>query len=120
MSTVLKTLIFLSSLSVVFSAGASGLTFAEIAHRVAANVDEDHDGNLTISEIFDSIVTRFDHDGNGCAGRAEFIKQWSHDYHDNPHISGILFDHLDLDQDGCLTKIDIEFNFRAMDSPHGQ
>lgn len=58
--------------------------------------------------------------GNGCAGKQEFVKQWSHDYHDNPHISAIFFDHLDLDQDGCLTKSDIAFNFRAMDSAHGK
>uniref|UniRef100_A0A8W8KGS9 EF-hand domain-containing protein n=1 Tax=Magallana gigas TaxID=29159 RepID=A0A8W8KGS9_MAGGI len=56
--------------------------------------------------------------GDGCAEKQEFVKQWSHDYHDNPHVSGIFFDHLDLDQDGCLTQTDIDFNFRAMDA-HG-
>ncbi|XP_048743506.2 uncharacterized protein LOC125656925 isoform X2 [Ostrea edulis] len=124
MAKVLKSLILLSIISgalsaVAGAAGGESLTFAEIAHLVAANVDEDHDGNLTVTEIYDSIVLRFDHDGNGCAGKQEFVKQWSHDYHDNPHISAIFFDHLDLDQDGCLTKSDIAFNFRAMDSAHG-
>lgn len=49
--------------AVAGAAGGGSLTFAEIAHLVAANVDEDHDGNLTVTEIYDSIVLRFDHDG---------------------------------------------------------
>lgn len=123
MTTALKTIIAICSISVVLGAGpgggTGGLSFTDIARLVAANVDQDHDGNLTLTEIYNSLITRFDHDGDGCAERQEFVKQWSHDYHDNPHVSGIFFDHLDLDQDGCLTQTDIDFNFRAMDSAHG-
>lgn len=42
---------------------AGSLNFSEIARLVAANVDQDKDGNLTLAEIYNSLITRFDHDG---------------------------------------------------------